>query len=151
MNKAVGLDRVHGYFLKIAASAIPNSLTTIFNLSISSGVFPEAWKVAKVTPSFKEGSLLDCSNFRPISVLAIVSKILERNVHSNLSDFLTCHDLFTDSQFGFRCFRSCKLALVNLTDTLLANIDQGLLSGLLLIDLKKGLWLSGPYHLILQT
>ena len=45
--------------------------------------------------------------------------------------------LLTDSQFGFRCFRSCELALVNLTDTLFANIDQGLLSGLLLIDLKK--------------
>ena len=136
-NKAVGLDGVDGYFLKIAASAISNSLTTVFNLSISSGVFPDAWKVAKVTPLFKEGSLLDRSNFHPISVLAIVSKILERHVHSNLYDFLTCHDLLTDSQFGFRCFRSCELALVNLTDTLLANIDQGLLSGLLLIDLNK--------------
>ena len=109
-NKAVGLDGVDGYFLKIAASAISNSLTTVFNLSISSGVFPDAWKVAKVTPLFKEGSLLDRSNFRPISVLAIVSKILERHVHSNLYDFLTCHDLLTDSQFGFRCFRSCELA-----------------------------------------
>ena len=136
-NKAVGLDEVDGYFLKIAASAISNSLTTVFNLSISSGIFPDAWKVAKVTPLFKEGSLLDRSNFRPISVLAIVSKILEPHVHSNLYDFLTCHDLLTDSQFGFRCFRSCELALVNLTDTLLANIDQGLLSSLLLIDLKK--------------
>ena len=86
---------------------------------------------------FKEGSLLDRSNFRLISILAIVSKILKSHVHSNLYDFLTCHDLFTDSQFGLRCFRSCELALVNLTDTLLANIDQGLLSGLLLIDLKE--------------
>ena len=126
-NKAVGLDGADGCFLKSAASAISNSLTTVFNLSISSGVFPDAWKVAKVTPLFKEGSLLDRSNFRPISVLAIVSKVLERHVLSNLYDFLTCHDLFTDSQFGFRCFRSCELALVNLTDTLLANKDQGLL------------------------
>ena len=67
------------------------------------------------------------------------AKILERHVHSDLYDFLTCHDLLTDSLFGFRCFRSCELALVNLTDTLLANIDQGLLSGLLLIDLKRPL------------
>ena len=93
---------------------ISNSLTTVFNLSISSGVFPDAWKVAKVTPLFKEGSLLDRSNFRPISVLVIVSKILERHVHSNFYDFLTCHDLLTDFQFGFRWFRSCELAVVNL-------------------------------------
>lgn len=136
-NKAVGLDEVDDYFLQIAAPAISNSLTTVFNLSISSCVFPDAWKVAKVTPLFKEGSLLDRSNFRPISVLVIVSKVLERYIHSNVYNFLTCHGLLTDFQFGFRWFRSCELALVNLTDTLLANIDQGLLSGLLLIDLKN--------------
>ena len=67
------LDGADGCFLKSAASAISNSLTTVFNLSISSGVFSHAWKVAKVTPLFKEGSLLDRSNFRPISVFAIVS------------------------------------------------------------------------------
>ena len=117
-NKAVGLDGVDGYFLKIAASASSASLTTVFNLGISSGVFPDAWKVAEAKPLFKNGSLLDRSKYRPISVLAIVSKILKRHVYSNLYDFLTCHDLFTDSQFGFRCFRSCELVLVNLIDTL---------------------------------
>ena len=137
LNKAAGLDGIDGYFLKIAAPAISSSLTSVFNLSLTCGVFPDVWKIAKVSPLFKEGSLLDRSNFRPISVLAIVSKILERHVHSNFYDFLASYDLLTDFQFGFRWFRSCEFAVMNLSDCILANMDRGLLSGLLLIDLKK--------------
>ena len=99
--------------------------------------FPDVWKIAKVSPLFKEGSLLDRSNFRPISVLATVSKILERHVHSNFYGFLASYDLLTDFQFGFRWFCSCELAVMNLSDCILTNMDRGLLSGLLLIDLKK--------------
>ena len=82
------MDGIDGYFLKIAAPAISSSLKSVFNLSLTCGVFPDVWKIAKVSPLFKEGSLLDRSNFRPISVLAIVSKILERHVHSNIYGFL---------------------------------------------------------------
>ena len=81
--------------------------------------------------------MLHRSNFRPISVLAIISKILKRHAHSHFCTFLVEHELFTDLQFGFRWFRSCKLATLHLSDLLLANIDRGLLSGLLLVDLKK--------------
>ena len=80
-NKATGLDDLSSYFLKIAASSISPSLTAIFNLSISSGVFPNLWKTANVSPLHKDGSLFDLSNYRPISVLAVVSKILEGHVH----------------------------------------------------------------------
>ena len=80
-GKAVGLDGLSGYFLKLSAPSIASSLTTIFNLSLSLGSFLGLWKKAKVSPIFKDGSLFDRSNYRPISVLAILSKILERNVH----------------------------------------------------------------------
>ena len=121
-NKATGLDDLSSYFLKIAASSISPSLTAIFNLSISSGVFPDLWKTAKVSPLHKDGSLFDRSNYRPISVLAVVSKILERHVHQTFYYFLSQHDLLLHSQFGFRSSRSCELAIAD---------------GLLLVDLKK--------------
>ena len=136
-GKAVGLDGLSGYFLKLSAPSIASSLTTIFNLSLSLGSFPGLWKKAKVSPIFKDGSLFDRSNYRPISVLAILSKILERHVHISFYNFLTENDLLSDSQFGFRKSRSCELAVTDLIDRLLNNMDNGVLNGLLLVDLRK--------------
>lgn len=137
LGKSAGLDGLNGYFLKISAPLIAPSLTLIFNASIVSGIFPDLWKVAKVCPLFKDGALFDRSNFRPISVLAIISKILERHIHSSYYQFLVDHELLSDSQFGFRRFRSCELAVTELSDMILKNMDTKLLNGLLLIDLKK--------------
>ena len=136
-GKAVGLDGLSGYFLKLSAPSIASSLTTVFNLSLSSGSFPDLWKKAKVSPLFKEGSLFDRSNYRPISVLAILSKILERHVHISFCNFLTENDLLSDSQFGFRKSRSCELAVTDLIDRLLNNMDNRVLNGLLLVDVNK--------------
>ena len=101
------------------------------------GSFPGLWKKAKVSPIFKDGSLFYRSNYRPISVLAILSKILERHVHISIYNFLTENDLLSDSQFGFRKSRSCELAVTDLIDRLLNNMDIGVLNGLLLVDLRK--------------
>ena len=90
-----------------------------------------------LSPLFKEGSLFDRSNYRHISVLAILSKILERHVHISFYNFLTENDLLSDSQFGFRKSRSCELAVTDLIDRLLNNMDNRVLNGLLLVDLKK--------------
>ena len=90
-----------------------------------------------LSPLFKEGSLFDRSNYRHISVLAILSKILERHVHISFCNFLTENDLLSDSQFGFRKSRSCELAVTDLIDRLLNNMDNRVLNGLLLVDLKK--------------
>ena len=92
---------------------------------------------AKVSPLHKDGSLFDRSSYRPISVLAVVSKILERHVHQTFYYFLSQHDLLLDSQFGFRSSRSCELAIADLSDNILTNMDNKLLNGLLLVDLKK--------------
>ena len=127
-SKATGLNDLSSYFLKKAASSISPSLTAIFNLSISSGVFPDLWKTAKVSPLHKDGSLFDRSNYRPISVLAVVSKILERHVHQTFSYFLSQHELLLllDSQFGFRRSRLCELTIADLSDNILTNMDNKL-------------------------
>ena len=127
------------FFLKIAAPILSAPLTTIFNLSLSSSSFPDIWKVAKVSLLFKESSILDCSNFRAISVLSIISKVLVRHVHTSFYiNFLGEHTLLTYLQLDFtRWYRFCELATLNQTDNILSNIDKGLLNTMLLIDLRK--------------
>ena len=75
--------------LKLAAPIVCHPLAYICNLSLFTSHFPSKWKVAKVTPIYKDGDKSDVSNYRPISVLPILSKILERVVHDQLYDYLT--------------------------------------------------------------
>jgi hypothetical protein len=104
-------------------------MTKIYNLSINSASFPDLWKISKVSPLFKSGSLFDRSNFLPISVLAVISKMLERHVHNSFYHFLTEYNLLVENQFGFRTSRSCELAVTHLTDKILTNIDNTKLKG----------------------
>ena len=84
----------------------------------------------KVSPLHKDSPLFDKFNYRPISVLAIVSKILERHRHQTFYYFLSQHELLLDSQFRFRSYRSCELAIADLSDNILTNMDIKLLNEL---------------------
>ena len=81
VSKATGLDGISAKFLKCAAPAIINPIKKMLNLSIKKCTFPSSWKSAKVTPVLKAGGHLDKNNHRPISILPVLSKILERHVH----------------------------------------------------------------------
>ena len=77
-NKSSSLDNISVRLLKEAAPIVILSLTYIINLSITTGKFPNAWKIAKITLIFKEDAKTDPNNYRPISVLPIGSKLIER-------------------------------------------------------------------------
>ena len=98
---------------------------------------PSIWKCARVTPIHKSGDMKTPGNYRPISVLPIFSKILERAIHSQLSEYLEQHQLLTDSQFGYRRKRSTKLASTLLCDDIRSSIDKGNFVGAVFIDLTK--------------
>ncbi len=83
-HRATGLDSLSSKMLKLSASIIASPLTVIFNQSISYGHFPMQWKIVRITPVHKSGSRTDKSNYRPISILCIVSKLLERHYHNCL-------------------------------------------------------------------
>ena len=79
-HKAAGIDKLSARLLRIAAPVIASSVSRLINYSFSIGSVPQRWKTSKVTPLFKSGDASDPSNYRPISVLPVLSKIIERHV-----------------------------------------------------------------------
>ena len=100
-NKAIGLDNISARLLKCGALEITPSITKILNMSIRSGKFPGIWKCAKVAALFKSGDRTNATNYRPISILPTLSKIIERVVHSQLYEYLISNNLLSNNQFGF--------------------------------------------------
>ena len=80
VTKAAGIDQISGKFLKDGARILEKPISELCNLSMTLGSFPDAFKIAKVKPLFKKGSKTDPSNYRPISLLPLLSKVFERVV-----------------------------------------------------------------------
>ena len=136
-NKATCVDKISSKILRIASPIISNSLTYIFNQAVTSCSFPLEWKVAKVTPLYKSGPRNSPGNYRPISVLPIVSKIMERVLYDQLYNYLTKFELLSDCQFGFRKFHSTSTALLDCTNSWYMNMDRKKFNLVVLVDLKK--------------
>ena len=128
--------------LKDAAVVFAKPLTRIVNESLSQGTVPSEWKYAKITPLFKKGLSTDMDNYRPISVLPVVSKVLERIVHHQLHSFLSEHKLLNPYQCGFRRNHSTKFAAIAFLDYIRRRTDLGLLTGAVFIDLRKDLLIT---------
>ena len=128
-NKASGYDGLSVCVLKKIAPLFANPLCRLLNLSISTNSFPNHWKIAKVTPLHKGGARNDVNNYRPISVLPILSKILEKHVASSLSVFLHNNNLLYELQSAFRSGHSTETALIRLTDQILKNMDNDEVTG----------------------
>jgi len=122
--------------LEVALFIIP-TLCYIFNLSLSSGIFPSALKIAKIIPIFKKGSHSVLGNYRPISLLKIFGKILEHIVSTRVNSYFTKFHLFYDLQFGFRPKHSTKLALLNTVDDILTSLDNNNYVAGIFFDLSK--------------
>ena len=107
--------------LKDSAECMAPVLTRLFNRSLETSIFPSIWKCGKVAALFKGGDRTDCNNYRPITVLPTISKILERAVHQQMYEFLSANELLTPNQFGFRPKLSTVTALAHFTDNILQS------------------------------
>ena len=107
------------------------------NMSINTSTVPSIWKTAKVTPIFKSGNHKLPANYRPISVLPVISKIIEKAVHHQFLKFLEDNKLLTESQFGFCKYRSTKLAAALLCDDIRREMNNGNMVGAVYLDLSK--------------
>ena len=117
---------------------IAETLTYIYNLCIQKNVFPTAFKIAKVIPLPKTKTIsTDLNDYRPVSILSVLTKPLERHIHKHLTDFLETHQLFHSFQSGFRCGHSCQTAVTRLTDTWLSAFNNRQMSGAVFLDFRK--------------
>ena len=110
---------------------------TIIDLSIRSQVFPDEMEVAKVKPLYKKKNRLEVGNYRPVSILSVASKILEKAVFVQLSRYLTENNILYQFQSGFRGKYSVDTCLIYLQDHIQNQISSGLFTGMVLLDIQK--------------
>ena len=136
-SKATGLDNINSRLLKDASDVVAQPLTNIMNRSLVTGLIPFSWKKARVTPIYKDSDPLHPSNYRPISILPVVMKVFERAVQKQLLAYLKKNAILCEQQSGFREKHSTATATTEVTDFILKNMDQGLYTGAVYLDLKK--------------
>ncbi|XP_049816629.1 uncharacterized protein LOC126263579 [Schistocerca nitens] len=119
-----GYDEVPDLILKVCAPHIVKPLSTIYNQPLKTGIFPDALKIAKVSPLLKKGSPDLVSNYRPLSILSIFSKILEKLFYDRLINFIKNHAPISIQQHGFSKSLSTQTAIFELLDHILKSIDQ---------------------------
>ena len=136
-SKSPGLDDIPPSLLKDAAICLAEPLTYLTNMSLRTGHAPNEWKQAKVLPLFKSGNATELDNYRPISILPVLSKVLERVVHTQFIDYLESNRLLYKYQFGFRRQHSTNLAVTFFIDSVRRAMDNGQFTGSVFINLRK--------------
>ncbi len=138
-SKGIGLDELSVKTIKIfcKSAAFVKSLSGIINFSFRTGCFPNIWKKARVVPIFKSGDIHNIDNYRPVSVLCCLSKIIERVAFNHMYSFLTKEGLLHKFQSGFRRIHSTTTTLLHLINTIYTDMDNSLLTGALFLDLSK--------------
>jgi len=136
-SKSAGIDNINGKFLKDGAFYLANPITKLFNLSIKLREFPELCKIAKLKPLYKKGNKLKPENYRPISLLPLISKIFEKIIHQQTQLYLDDNKILYKFQSGFRKNYSTDNNLAYLNDKILNGFEKSLYTGMVLIDLQK--------------
>ena len=137
MCPSAGHDLISTHLLKEISLLIAEPLSLIINQSLCSGIFPSKLKIAKVIPLHKKNEKYLLDNYRPISLLPSISKVFERIVYNQLYSYLTTNGILFKSQYGFRKLHSTETAAIELTDTLLQNLDNGDIPIAIFLDLSK--------------
>ena len=137
ISKSAGIDNLAGKFLKEGASVLASPITDLCNLSISLSSFPDDCKIAKLKPLYKKEAKTKPKNYRPISLLPLISKVIEKVIHNQTQNFLDKNRILYSYQSGFRKHYSTDTCLSYLTNKVQTGFEEGLQTGMVLIDLQK--------------
>ena len=132
-----GVDPISSKLLKLLMPSVTGPLCHIVNLCFSAGFFPDSLKVSTVTPIFKSGDKNCPGNYRPISVLSSLSKIIEKCIYMRIADFLTFNNILGENQYGFRNKHSTEHALLNFVDLVSGELEKGNHVIGVFLDIKK--------------
>ena len=138
-SKSCELDLIPSKLLIECLDSILPSLTDLFNSSLASGILPQCFKSALVTPILKKRCLdhNDLNNYRPVSNLCFIAKILEKLVLTQVSSYLNSHNLYNTCQSAYRPGHSTETALLKVVNDLLLSLNKGNISVLALLDFSS--------------
>ncbi|NNK28926.1 MAG: RNA-directed DNA polymerase, partial [Flavobacteriaceae bacterium] len=136
-KRSAGYDEISNHLLKTLQQEISKPLLYLVNRSISQGIVPDFWKMAKIIPIHKKGDKKDFGNYRPISLLPTISKILEKVVTKQLNQYLEDNNLLHNLQFGFRKKHETTHALLKFTELIYKASARKELTVSIFADLKK--------------
>ena len=123
--------------LKIVKDLKATSLADIFSACIEMKVFPDDFKIGKVTPIFKSERKDDLSNYRPITVLSTVARVMERLTYKQIYDYFSTENILNYNQWGFKSLHSTELALSDYSSDCHFSVDKGMISSVLFLDIRK--------------
>ena len=132
-----GHDGISSRLLKASKTVVCKPLTLIINQTLTSGIFPDTLKIAKIIPLFKKCDKTLLENYRPISILPAISKIFERIMFNQIHNHFSMHNLFYSGQYGFRANHSTQFAALELIDRITQDLDQGNMPITIFMDLSK--------------
>lgn len=134
---SMGIDGIETSLIKNCSHSLVTPLEILFNSSIQQGLFPNLLKTAVVVPIFKTGSHTDIVNYRPISILSVISKIFELIIKNRIMTFFLNNNLFSDRQFGFLPGRSTDDALFSHVTDITNSTERGNMTVALYLDISK--------------
>ncbi len=134
-TKAYGCDEIHPTILKKCLLSLLESIHSLFDACLSSNSIPTEWKVHKITPIPKKGNLLEITNYRPISLFCILSKVLESMIFQKIIDFIKPN--LSEYQFGFMKNKSCVTQLLSAFSIIYEAVDNKKQVGMVYLDFKK--------------
>ena len=134
--KSSAVSNLSSRVLKDVFLAIPEKIVALMNISLITCTFPDAWEKANVVPLFKGGDRTNVNNFRPVSLLPLPGKLLERIVHSRLINFFDMHNVLNPNQGGFRAGHSTTNTIACFTDDIL-HLNESECTMAAFIDLCK--------------
>ena len=136
-SKASGPDEITARMLKETAEEIAPVLASLFQQSLDTGNLPDDWLLANVTALFKKGSRESPENYRPVSLTAIMCKLLEHILHSQISKHLEAHNILTTLQHGFRKGHSCVTQLIQVVDDWMEGVEKSQQIDAAILDFTK--------------
>ena len=135
-TKSTAVDGLDNFSIKVSAEIIAQPLHHIITLSILQCKFLSSWKFSKIVPLHKKDSVLESKNYRPVAILSPLGKILEKVIFEQIYDYFSYSKIFHPSLHGYRHHRSTQTALLQMYDKWVRAAHQGMVTGVVLLDLS---------------
>ena len=147
-SKAVAIDQLDSYSIRISAKIVSEPIHHLIMLSLMQQKFPTSWNNAKVLPLHKKGCVMERKNYRPVSILSPLNKVLERVIYDQVYSYFSSNKIFHPNIMGYRKNRSTLTAVLQMYDRWVRGAESKMVSGIVLLDLSAAFDLVSPPILI---